>query len=305
MPLFLADDLVDNPLTNIPSLIGQGLLPERGILLLTGRTGIGKSLVAFDICFSLILEEPLFKAYRKKHDTDQGKPIFPVHRSCKILYLDGELGPIGCQQRLQAFYKLRCPDVRLHEAFKIVTGEFAQLSLHEVRQQPQPYKNLRMLIEEHKPDILVVDPIGDYHTLDEDDNDMRFLFRGLRTLQHELGFASIVVHHESDKESFDTLGKIIRKEGTGRSRGHSSITQSVDTMLALRREVKSPYCFLEAKWEKVRHQSHPLPGYLFADFRKMLIGWHGPLTINPAKRQQFIDNYKLENPLPIDEDIES
>lgn len=303
MPLYKADDLRRNPPKPIPSIVGKGLFPECGTWLITGITGSGKSLLAFDICLSLVLQQPLFRAFRKKHG-QQGKPYFPVHRPCKILYLDNEIGETGCHERLNAFCRDRKIDVDLGEYFQIVTGEYDSIHIHATGNDKKSYLNLAKLLDTVKPDILIVDPLGDYHLEDEDSNKMRLVIRDLRTLQKTYKFASILLHHESDKQFFSRDGFSVQKEGTGRARGHSSLAQSVDTMLAIRKHGKGKEHFLEISWEKARHQAPPPVGYLFVDTSRMHIEWfcsskeHGI----PAKQQAFLDAYKANRKLTEDDD---
>ena len=293
MPLYTADDLIANAPLPQPSIVGSGLFPECGTWLITGVTESGKSVLAFDICLSLILQQPLFRAFRKKSG-QQGKPYFPVHRPCKILYLDNEVGPQGCHARLKSFMAARGIQVPFGDYFKLISGDYDPLLLHKLATDEKPFKNLCKLIIEQRPDILVVDPFGDYHVEDEDSNKMRVVFRYLRQLQHEFKFASILLHHESDKQSFTRDGHAIQKEGTGRSRGHSCIAQSVDTYLAIKRSSKQSQHFLEPSWEKVRHQKHPPSGQLFVDLERMHIEWFCSNREQgiPAKQQAFLDAYR-------------
>lgn len=297
MPLFTADDLRDNAPLPIPSLVGDGLLPARGTLLITGRTETGKSVIGFDIAFSLVLGEPLFRAKRST-----GSPYFPVKRPCKVLYLDSELGPAGCHERLQMFYEQLAKGIDLGQYLKIISGDFKPLLLHRTDEDPQPFNNLERLIAEERPDVLIVDPFGDYQIVEENSSEIRHVFRYIRALQNAYGFASIILHHESDKDQVDNRGKLIHKDGTGRSRGHSAITQSVDTMLALRREKKNPYTFMEVKWAKTRHQGRPPTGCLFIDFTRMHIEWIGTQkAVHPALKKQVLEAYKSKYPL--DEEV--
>ena len=293
MPLFTADELIATAPLPQPSIVGRGLFTEHGTWLITGKTESGKSVLAFDIAISLVLEQPLFRAHRKKHG-QEGKPYFPVNHSSRVLYLDNELGPQGCHDRLMLFKESRKIGVPLGDSLKFISGDYEPILLHETTTDKKPYQNLRKLIEKERPTVLIVDPLGDFHLEDEDSNRMRVVFRYIRALQNEFKFASILIHHETDKQLFDSRGMPIQREGTGRSRGHSSIAQSVDSMLAIRRIGKTAQTFWELSWEKVRHQSHPPAGTVFGDLGRMHIEW---VCSNreqglPAKQQAFLDTYK-------------
>ena len=297
MPLYLADDLAHNPPAMQPSLIGAGLLPETGCLLLTGKTETGKSVVGMDMALSLALGMPLFGASRP-----DGTAHFPVRRPVKVLYLDSELGPPGAHQRLKLFYQQKIHGVCLEDMFKIVSGDFAPLSLHNAGDTA--FQNLEGLVAAEKPGVLIVDPFSDYHSADENDNSIRLVFAQLRMLQKKYTFASILLHHESDKDIFIEGGTIAKRKGTGRARGHSSIAQSVDTMLAVRREKRNPYTFLELSWEKCRHQTRPPTSWCFIDFTRMKLIWLGSShKMHPGARLAFLNSYMNAHPLDM-EDME-
>lgn len=297
MPLYLADDLAARAPSQEPSIVGKGLLPETGCLLLTGRTETGKSVVAFDMALSLALGEPLFDAHNAR-----GVPWMPVPHATKVLYLDSELGPSGAHQRLAAFYQHRKIGV-LGDNFKIVSGKFDALLLHTERDSNEGFKNLEQLIAREHPQVVVIDPFSDYHLVDENDNQVRVVFKQLRYLQNHYHFASILLHHESDKDTFTQTGRAIQREGTGRARGHSAIAQSVDTMLAVRRNRKAVVTWLELTWEKCRHQTRPPNGWLFADFSRMLLEWKGTTRqVTEGYRQDFLEAYLARNPELVDEE---
>lgn len=296
MPLYRADDLAHNPPALQPSLIAEGLLPETGCMLLTGKTETGKSVVGMDIAFSLALGTPLFGASKA-----DGTAYYPVRRPVKVLYLDSELGPAGAHQRLRLFYEQKVHGVNLEDTFKIVSGDYLPLSLH-AEGAGQAFENLSNLVAEEKPGVVIIDPFSDYHTADENDNSIRLVFAQLRALQKKFHFASILLHHESDKDIYVEGGVVAKRKGTGRARGHSSIAQSVDTMLSVRREKRNPYTFLELSWEKCRHQSRPVTSWCFVDFTKMKVTWLGSVRkANPAARQAFLTAYVNNHPINMDE----
>lgn len=295
MPIFLADYLCENKPDGVPSLIAQGLLPESGRLELLGETGIGKSILAMDLCFSLAMKEPIFGARRP-----DGEPIWAVNRECKVLYLDAEVGPWGNHLRLQHFYRNRAEGIELGENFKIITGAYSFLSLSHQK----GLKNMEELIKAEAPDVMVIDPIADYHGEDENSSAMLTVWTALRKLQDQYKFASILVHHETDKPNYDSQGRIIKRQGTGRSRGFSGTAQVMDTIMAFRRErSRTPYAFYELKWEKVRHQGKPRDGLLFIDTSRMFIQWVGfAHECGTSLKSDYMKKYKEKFPLEVKED---
>ena len=303
MPLFTAEDLFKNRPLDHPSIIGPSILPERGSLLLVGKTGIGKSVLAFDIAFSLVLGRGLFGAMRKKKDGAQGKDCFPVYRSCRVLYIDTELGPSGCHERLQHFYPRHVAGLSLDGQLSFVTGEPKPLLFHN-RRADKPLDNLDKLIEEVKPDVIIPDPLASFHEVDENESVMNVILGNLKRLQHKYGVAVILPHHETDKELYSEGRRVPKEDSTARARGHSSITAWADTVLRVTCDDETAkYTFLHLAWVKTRHGGRPRPLSLFVDFTRMLVHWIGFEVGDFKKRKtQFLDAYRAKYPLYEEDD---
>lgn len=272
-------------------------------MLITGKTESCKSVLAIDMAISLACGEPLFRAFRTRKDSTKGAPYFPVRRPYKVLYLDSELGPSGFHKRLQSFYALRPEKFSLGDNFKVVSGAKAPLMFYGSGGTQQGLDNVKRLLDENKPEVLVLDPLGDFHNVDENSAEMRLVFLRLYELQQEFNFSSIVLHHESDKEMFTESGQQIKRKGTQRSRGHSSIVQKVDSYLSIDRLTKDPYTYIELSWEKVRHDTHPPAGFIFADLTKMSLEWMGTANrFHKEARMEHLAAYK--NVFPLGEDDE-
>ena len=301
MPIFTTDELVKVEQARIPSLIGNHLLNREGSMLLVAETESGKSVVAFDIAFCLVKAVPLFRAIRKRDN----KPFFPVHTTCRVLYVDTELGPVGCQDRLRRFYKLHCQGMELGDQFKIVCGDYVPLLLQNPSKEMPGLDNLDKLLAEHKPDVLVLDPFAQFHNVDENTSAVNLVLKNLKALQMRHHCACILVHHESDKELLVNGQKIMKSDSTARVRGHSSISAWADTVLRVYREDKeAAYSYLRISWPKVRHGPKPKPSYLFADFQRMYLQWvcSHVASNKGGIKSQFMDKYKAKHPLTVDDD---
>jgi len=279
-----SDELLATPPKQAPSLIGSGLLPLNGKMLLVAKTGLGKSVLALDIILSLILCEPLFQAFRKRHDTNGAPvPFFPVHQPCKVLYIDAEVGRAGLHQRWKTLCDHRAPGISLGHRATFALEHTDPLLL--LGKDPKAYQNLRTVIGDSRPPegestlpyVVVLDPLGNFHEEDEDSNAMRMVFQRLQALQNEFHFACIIPHHESDKAVFGQMGATVRRQGTQKSRGHSSITQVMDTVMTLDQEEppQNDIADLRLDWAKVRHGKKPAPGYLLVDYARMKVFWAG------------------------------
>lgn len=237
-------------------------------------------MLSLDICLSLILQEPLFKAYRKRHDAGELHPFFPVHSPCKILYLDAEVGRVGLHERWKKLCDLRAPGISLASRATFVLEHTDPLLL--LGKDMKAFQNLRKIIGDLRPPegestlpyVVVLDPLGNFHEEDEDSNSMRMVFQKLQALQNEFHFACIMPHHESDKIVLGQNGPI-RRQGTQKSRGHSSITQVMDTVITLDQEEppQNDIADLKLEFAKVRHGRKPAPGYILADYGRMNVLW--------------------------------
>ncbi len=166
MPLYTYEQLLHAEITRSPSLIGDMILPEQGSLLMIAETEAGKSVIAFDMAICLALGKPLWGAVRKRHG-EIGKPFFPVHRPCRVLYIDTELGPVGSKERLKLFDRIHCEGRDLGEQIQFVTGEYAPLLLHNKPGDKEKYlENFDKLFVETKPDVVFLDPLAQLHEMD-------------------------------------------------------------------------------------------------------------------------------------------
>lgn len=307
MPVYTLDELISTPPKAIPSLVGVGLLPENGTMMVLGRTGIGKSIYAMDIAISMVLKDPLFQATWTRKDKTV-VPLFPIRsQRTRVLYLDAELGVRSCYDRLKMMLRNHAADgISFGESFQIATGNMPIMSLGGNK---KGLIQLDELIAQYKPTddetkyVVFFDPITNYHTVDENSDIMKTVYQNLNNLKHKHNFAAIVVHHESDKDSFDSMGKRIKKTGTGRQRGSSVTSGFVDTMVAfseIGRTVKG-CTFMEIKWEKTRHQAQPPAGLIFVDYSRMRLVWLGQSDeIGPGDTKDFREKYLRDNPVDTD-----
>lgn len=313
MPILTADDLLAAPPARYPSIVGDGVLPEQGKFLLIGETEAGKSVLAFDMAIRLVLQKPWFNASWKKKSANYQKEMFPVHRPCKVLYIDTELGQSGCYERMRLFadaYKLSQIG-GLGERMVFAT-EVAGLRLHNVptldKKGQGGFDRLRALIEEQKPDVLFLDPLVEFHLLDENSSELHLALSQLNALQHELNFATVIPHHASGKDFYTQMGKKVEKDDIDRARGHSSLVGWADTVLVIERsDTQQARCFVELRWAKCRRGRKPPNGICFVDLERMFVDWvcvsRQGGALEPAAKQAFLDKYNKAFP-PVSEEYD-
>jgi hypothetical protein len=193
----------------------------------------------------------------------------------------------------------------LSNRFDFVTEHPDSLLLHAQSTSDPGMKNLRVIIGDHKPEgtlryVVVFDPLGDFHEMDENGNTMRTVIHRIQMLQREFGFAAIVPHHETDRPQIGQFGPVERK-GTAKSRGSSVIPQKVDTMLTLDlEEEKNGVAFIRLEWAKTRHDQKPVSGVLMVDYERMYVEWIGPcrgmgLKDKEQRRQAYFEKMKISS----------
>ncbi len=307
MPLYTSDDLHQSKPAPISSIIGKGLLPLTGIMLVTAMTESCKSVLVMDMCVDLALGRGIFNAKRKRNDGNKGRDLFPVSnnygKGWKVVYIDNELGDNGFHERLQLIYANKRNFVRPGSNLKILSGDFGKYFPISLHKDSPGWKNLEKLVEEESPNIVVFDTLRRFHRGDENDSRIGNLVDDLYGLQRKHKFASILVHHESSKAHM-IEGVLAPRLRTAKARGSSALTDAVDTHLSILREsMSNSRTFLELAWEKVRHQGHPRTGNVLVDLTRMYVTWVG--GIGASKKAGLLEELEAKYPLtPEDEEVE-
>lgn len=208
----------------IPYLVGRGVLPVRGKLILGAPPKANKSFIAINMGLALAEGRPLFNAVYKS-----GTPVFPVIKPCRVLYIEQELGQTGLKQRLAGILLENRP-----ENFFIKTRDTA------LRLDTEPgIAVIRGEVAQVKPDVVIFDPLAKFHLEDENSaQGMGFVMRNLDHLIQDFGTAVIVIHHT--KKPNDEYPS----RGGDRLRGSSAVFADVDSLMEIERlsgeSVKEP-----------------------------------------------------------------
>lgn len=182
----------------------EGLLPTGALVLLAGQPKAGKSLVCLDLVACVAQGEPFLG-----RETAQGMVLIApaedqltVVRNRLLTRLNNDLtAPIGV---VPADGSL---DQRLH------------------LDDPNSFKELEALIDQHKPSLVILDPLRELHGCAENEADeMAALLRPLRQLAHQKSTTILLVHH-ANKHGTETRAV----------RGSSAIVGSVDQVLLAER----------------------------------------------------------------------
>jgi RecA-family ATPase len=207
-------------------LIGRGILPARGKMIIGGEPKTNKSFVAINLMLALAQQRPVFNAVYKS-----GQPVFPVMKPCRVLYIEMELGDYGLQGRLKNILGGADPsDIGL-----FIKSRDAAMRLDT----PEGEELIRAQVAEVNPDVVVFDPLAKFHLQDENSaQEMGFVMRVSDHLIQDFNTSIIFVHHLGKQNQENP------RRGGDRLRGSSAVFADVDTMVELDRlsgeQVKEP-----------------------------------------------------------------
>ena len=219
----LATDLgPDDPI--IPGLLG-----EKESLLVTGSSGIGKSLFVDNLTL-FIGKPPLLSGLWG---------LFPIPKPVSTVFIQSENGIRATQRRLKMILNgapfLQAGAERLF--FPMIKND---IRLVGDLQDPDFQNMLREIIEATQARLLCIDPLISYHWQNENDNaEMRKSLDALTLLCDETGASCLVVHH-------------VGKNGLG-ARGASAIEDWAANILALEEVTMSGKVFMQVTHKKARN----------------------------------------------------
>lgn len=210
-------EFLEQPIPKVPHLIGRGVLPEYGRMIIGGAPKTNKSWVALSMALALARGQNVFSAHYKS-----GSPVLPVHKTYRILYIEQEIGPVTLQQRLTG--------LTAGEDVKDVEFYIKSKDLELRLDTEQGFERLANEVATVRPDCLILDPLAKFHAGEENSSqDMGVILMNCQKLTVSLKTALILVHHLA-KPNFE-----FPKRGGDRLRGSSAIFADVDTCCIVER----------------------------------------------------------------------
>jgi putative DNA primase/helicase len=182
----------------------EDLVNKGSSLMILGRGGVGKSTIGLDMLCHIAAGRRMYRTW-------------DVPEPRTVLLVQSENAHRTTQQRLQSFYENHNEPVFLEGRDRI---KFACRN-DDIRAsgdllKDKFYKEIRKLIQESGAEVVLLDPLVSFHSVNENDNVlMRSVLDQLTKLSSETGAAFIIIHH---------FGKSKELEGSEKSRGASSIT---------------------------------------------------------------------------------
>lgn len=210
---------------NPPYLIDEGILNEKGMMVIGGPPKSYKSFVLNSLCCHLTAGTNLFGLYRKPHGKDRSIPGFNVSRKCKVLFFEQEIGEYSLKERL----------VPLVSSLSSEERETIGQNLHihscdrDLRlDEDKGINKIADLARLIRPDVIVFDPLVEFHHGDENSTkDMSRVMRGVDWLKDKFNSAVIMSHHCGKANEMRAGADSLRGSSATFGKGDSFFTLSV------------------------------------------------------------------------------
>lgn len=206
-------------------LISEGILKNNAIGILGGPPKSYKSFITQSLAVDLAIgSSSLFLASRKNHGRDQ--IAFSITRPLRILVLEQEVGEDDLEDRLKPLYESLPDD---HKDL-MCNNLFTHSLDHDLQlDKKEGMQAMESIVGEVKPDVLILDPLIEFHTSNENDTQsMSTVLRNLDLLREKFNPLAVWINHHEGKEG------AVPREGADRLRGNSVIYGKGDTFLMLR-----------------------------------------------------------------------
>lgn len=163
------------------TMLGGDLLDREGALLISGPQKVGKSLFATQLALSLAGRQDFLGFPAGQHDY-------------KVLILQAEVSQKRMQERFTKQVR-RYPDAARERILNACVYSAIKLDSDE------GIATVHAWVDEHKPDLVVVDPLANFHTGDENvAKDMSGVTSALDDIRAK-GVAVALVHHHGKGSS--------------------------------------------------------------------------------------------------------
>ena len=177
--LFSVQELAELP--GIDEWIVEDLIVPQGIGLITGRPGVGKTQLAFQLAADLASGRGKFLEY--------STPSEPL----QVLFMSLEMNMFQLGHIAKPVFE-RYPD--LHQGNLAVYAKGEMLPLDE--ESGQTY--FETLIDKMRPSVVFIDSLSHMAHADlTSDNDMKVAFEFLQRARNQYGFSLVIIHHHRKK----------------------------------------------------------------------------------------------------------
>ena len=240
-------DLLARDYASRVDIIGGGILPPEGGLLLAGPSGAGKSLLSMELALALANGKPFLGLYA-------------VAAPQSVLVIQQENAQAEVQKRLARMIEARGWTALNGGLTLNEPGSFLDLETEA------DWGAIADAIGEAKATVLILDPLSTFHARDENDNTrMRKVLDRVTGLCRQAHCAAAVVHHfgkpQAGQSAEDTRHGI---------RGASSILDWADTALTLTEKKHEELILRRLEFVKLRNGKPIRPLLLQRDPESLL-----------------------------------
>ncbi len=199
MDIYTLDSILKDDSETPEAIIGNGILLKQTMLLITGQQKAKKTMLGYNLSIALA----------------RGKSFanFTIKKPHKVLILSAEGGYYPNRDRIRKMVETAPVGNKDNLAISFDT----RIKIED----DKSYEELRQIIKERKPNVLVIDPFIKFHNLDENSaKDMGIVLERLRNLIEDFELSIILIHH---------LGKI----SSSGARGSSAISAEYDSGITI------------------------------------------------------------------------
>lgn len=249
--------LLDKQLPKEQWIIGDGLLPVGGLLIVAGQPKARKSFTLNALCYAMATATPAFSAHRVKAG-GRIESVFSVDRSRRVLIFEQELGQAGYRERWEAVLAAEGPynQQLLRNNLFIRSMDFTLLL------DGPGIDAIGAEIQEISPDVVCFDPLAKFHQSEENSAmEMGRVMRGLSVLRAKYGVAAIVLHHEAKPSE--------HRKGGAAGRGSSVVFADCDAWMS-QKLINRSAGIISARFE-LRRAPELRPATLRQDERQLFV----------------------------------
>lgn len=256
------NDLLATKFDKQAQVIGKGILPEGGGLILAGESGVGKSILRTEIAIYLVMGWSIYE--------------LPVDKPKKVLIIQFENPASTEQYRLKQM--LRVFQIESLSNNLIFSDSTIRFDLSLKRDRAKALE----LVKGSEADVIIWDPLSSLHSCDENDNiKMRSVLDSITEVNRKTNTSSIVLHH---------FGKSQELATEHRARGASSIRDWADTLIAMTQKSHKSQILRYLTFVKVRNGPEHRPILLQRDKQYFTHGIFDEKSLgNPQKVAEILE----------------
>ena len=201
-------------------VIGDGLLPIGGLMILAGQPKARKSMTLNALCHAMITATPAFCA-QSIQSGGRVKPVLAVSRPHCVLVFEQELGQQEYAERWRGVIadEVETRQKLLRDNLHVRSMDFTMMLDNE------GVDLIAAEIEALRPDVVCFDPLRKFHASEENSaTEMSRVMRSLSILRAKYGISIIVLHHEAKPSE--------HRQGGAAGRGSSVVFADCDAWIS-------------------------------------------------------------------------